>query len=276
MENMKITCLVDNAVKPVSSLWGEHGLSFFIESDQHGMLFDTGASGTVLLHNLEQAGIPPENIDALALSHSHPDHTGGLPALLSQREGIPIYAHPDLFRPRFSRQGGEMRPKWLRMSPDELKQMAELHLDASPQQILPGIWATGEITERNEPEGRSPHHFVRSGEGWAPDPYRDDTALVLETKKGLFVLCGCCHAGLLNTLDHVRRQFGRDPVGVAGGTHLISASKEQIDRTAARLQDMGSPILYLNHCTGPRAFVALSQAFGDRVTDCPAGTTIPC
>ena len=276
MANLKITCLVDNAVKPGSSLWGEHGLSFLIESGRHSLLFDTGATGTVLLHNFEQAGVSAENIDALALSHSHPDHTGGLPALLSQREGIPIYAHPDLFQPRFSRQGGEMRPKWLPMNPDELEQMAELHLNAAPQQILPGIWTTGEIAERNEPEGRSPHHVVRSGEGWAPDPYRDDLSLVLETTRGLFVLCGCCHAGLLNTLIHVRRQFGRDPVGVAGGTHLTGASEEHLDRTVARLRDMGSPKLYLNHCTGPQAFVTLSQAFDDRVTDCPAGSTIRC
>jgi 7,8-dihydropterin-6-yl-methyl-4-(beta-D-ribofuranosyl)aminobenzene 5'-phosphate synthase len=115
---------------------------------------------------------------------------------------------------------------------------------------------------------------VREGDGWAPDPYRDDLSLVLETGAGLFVVCGCCHAGLLNTLAHVRRHFGEDPVGVAGGTHLIGAGTEQLDRTVARLREMGSPRLHLNHCTGPDAFVALSRAFGDRVSHCPAGTTL--
>jgi 7,8-dihydropterin-6-yl-methyl-4-(beta-D-ribofuranosyl)aminobenzene 5'-phosphate synthase len=271
---MKVTCLVDNAVKPLSPLWGEHGLCFLIESEQKRLLFDTGATGAVLMHNLEEQAVSPASIHALALSHSHPDHTGGLPGLLSQRERIPIYAHPDLFRPRFSQQGGEMKSKWLPVSPDRLSQMAELHLDAAPQQILPGIWTTGEIKERSEPEGRSPHHFVRSGEDWAPDPYRDDMALVLETTMGLFLLCGCCHAGLLNTMDHVSREFGSNPVGVAGGTHLTGASMEQVRRTADRLRDMGSPRLHLNHCTGPRAFVALSHVFGGRVSDCPAGATI--
>lgn len=271
---MKVLCLVDNSVQPLSGFWGEHGLSFWIESDSRNILFDTGSSGTVLLHNLEIAGLSLEGLDALALSHSHPDHTGGLAAVLEQRRGIPAYAHPDLFRPRYVKKNDEMVPKCLPMSSQVVEQKADLHLSQAPQEIVDGVWTTGEIVNRVEPEGRSPHHYVRSENGWAADPYRDDQSLVLETAKGLLLLCGCCHAGLLNTLEQVRSSFGSYPVAVAGGTHLIGACQAQLDRTIERLREMGSPDLHLNHCTGQRAFAVLSWAFGERVEHCPAGTVL--
>jgi len=265
---MKLTCLVDNAVQPHSASWGEHGLAFLIESEEGWLLFDTGASGAVLLHNLEVAEVAPRSISALVLSHSHWDHTGGLSALLERVPGLPIYAHPDLVRERFSRRGGEVQAKGLPLA------LEALRLSAAPQEVLPGIWTTGEISERPEPEGRSPHHFVRDGEGWAPDPYRDDMSLVLEGSQGLVLICGCCHAGLLNTLLHVRRAFGRDPVAVLGGTHLISADERHLRRLVEVLRRLGPPALYLNHCTGQAAYVVLAQAFGDRVAPCPAGTVL--
>ncbi len=273
---MKVTCLVDNAVKAQSPFWGEHGLSFLIEQDNRRLLFDTGATDSVLLHNLNQVQLSLRDIDAIALSHSHPDHTGGLPQLLMQREAVPVYAHPDLLRPRYVRRNGETTPKGLPMTADALEKHAELRLDASPREIFPGIWTTGAITERDEPEGRSPHHLVRTEEGWVPDPYLDDMSLVLKTSGGFFVLCGCCHAGLLNTLDHVYSHFGQMPIAVVGGTHLIGASKKQLEHTVERLRAMGTPKLHLNHCTGPGAFVTLASAFQGRVNDCPAGTTIHC
>jgi 7,8-dihydropterin-6-yl-methyl-4-(beta-D-ribofuranosyl)aminobenzene 5'-phosphate synthase len=272
---MRLQCLVDNSVQPSSAFWGEHGLSFLVEADDgQRLLFDTGASGPVLLHDLECAGVEIGTIDVVVLSHSHPDHAGGLPALLERRTDLLIHAHPELCRPRYSEKNGVKTPKGLPLSPEALKRQAGLKLSADPQQVLPGVWTSGEIEERSEPEGRSPHHLVRRGEDWLPDPYRDDLSLVLETGAGLFVVCGCCHAGLLNTITHVRRHFGEDPVGVAGGTHLIGAGREQLAHTVARLRELHSPILHLNHCTGPAAFVALSQAFGERVFHCPAGTTL--
>lgn len=271
---IKITCLVDNAVRHATPFWGEHGFAVLIEVPGGRVLFDTGTSGTVLLHNLEIAKVAPESISALALSHSHPDHTGGLAALLERRPRLPIYAHPDLPRERFSRWEGEVKAKSLPMSLETLHQQAELRLSAARQTILPGIWTTGEISERAEPEGRSPHHVVRQGDGWVPDPYRDDMSLVLEGAEGLILVCGCCHAGLLNTLLHVQRTFGQFPVAVIGGTHLANADEEHMCHLVKTLRQMGPPALYPNHCTGQAAYVTLVQAFGDRVAPCPAGTAL--
>jgi len=273
---MKLIGLVDNAALSHSPFWGEHGLAFLVESPDGRMLFDTGASGTVLMHNLEVAGIAPETIDALAISHGHHDHTGGLAAFLEQRPGLPLYAHPDLLRERFSQREGKMRSVGIPLAPERLRRLADLRLSAEPQEVLPGIWTSGEIVERPEAEGRSAHHFVRGEKGLEPDPYRDDMALVLEAGRGLVLLCGCCHAGLLNTLSHVERVFQRPVTAIIGGTHLINADADHLERVRQKMLETESVRnIYLNHCSGEMAFFTLLTALGPEVVhSCPAGTRI--
>ena len=105
MSVKKITCIIDNAVKPGSPYWGEHGLAFQIETAAGTVQFDTGASEALLAHNLAKLGQHPSSIGAIVLSHAHFDHTGGLPAILpEQGKKLPLHANPDIFRPRFSRR----------------------------------------------------------------------------------------------------------------------------------------------------------------------------
>ncbi len=274
---MKVTCVVDNAVQRSSPFWGEHGLAFLIETEAGRLLFDTGQSGTVLLHNLEVLGVDPATIDALAISHAHYDHTGGLPALLEHiRSGTPLYANADLFRERFSRREGELRSIGLSLTREELAARLTLCLGAAPQEILPGVWTTGEITSRPEPEGSSARHVVREGEAFVSDPYQDDMALLLEMKNRLVLLCGCCHAGLLNTLAHVQRTFERPIVVIAGGLHLTSATADHQQRVGEVLVEMESvQRVYPSHCTGEAAFVSLLLTLGPSIVrPCPAGTKL--
>lgn len=272
---MKSICIVDNTAR--GSLWGEHGLAFLIEAeDGTQVLLDTGQSGTVLLHNLAELKIDPGQIDVVVLSHGHKDHTGGLVALLERSPGLPVYAHPNLFRGRFvRREDRKIVAVGLPLKREALAAEVELHLSAESAEIVPGVWTTGEIIHRPEPEGRSDRHLVRAGEGWAPDPYRDDMSLLLDTAQGLVLSCGCCHAGLLNTLLQVRRTFEGDIIAVTGGTHLVSADEAHLAHVVDVLRDeYGSPHLYLNHCTGEKARFALTTAFGDRVHFCPGGTVL--
>jgi 7,8-dihydropterin-6-yl-methyl-4-(beta-D-ribofuranosyl)aminobenzene 5'-phosphate synthase len=280
---MNVTCVIDDAVRRSSPFWGEHGLAFLIETEAGRVLFDTGQSGTVLLHNLELLDVGPVTIDALAISHAHYDHTGGLTALLERvRPGTPLYANPDLFRERFSRREGEPRNVGLSLTREQLAAWLTLELSPTPQEIIPGVWTTGEITERPEPEGSSAYHLVREGDVFVADAYRDDMALVLEISdrersgRRLALLCGCCHAGLLNTLAHVQRTFGGPIVAIAGGLHLTNTAADDLQGVSEVLVGMESvQCIWPNHCTGEVAFITLTLTLGPSVVrPCPAGTIL--
>jgi 7,8-dihydropterin-6-yl-methyl-4-(beta-D-ribofuranosyl)aminobenzene 5'-phosphate synthase len=273
-----LRCLVDNNALD-NSFRAEHGLSFSVETPAGQILFDTGQSGDVLTHNAARLGLDLHCMDALILSHAHYDHTGGLEAFLqNSRDGIRLHAHPDLFRERFSMKDGQPRSIGLRMKQADLARRAVLKLSAEPDQVLPGIWTTGEITPRTEFEGRSLHHFILVHEERHPDPYRDDMALVLDAQSGLIIVCGCCHAGLLNTLAHVQHVFAqRNIAAIVGGAHLAQVDPANLEHTVDVLRATSTgttPSLYLNHCTGERPLARLARAFGEKVHACPAGTVL--
>ncbi len=271
-----ITCLVNDETQPGSGLRAEHGLSFFIQTDEKRLLFDTGPNGRVLLYNATKLGLDLRGVSDAVLSHSHPDHTGGLRTALSLARGCKLFAHPAIFQERFRRRRW-WRPKYvgLPLSQREIEECAELKLSSQPVEVAPQVWTTGEVAPRPAAEGRSARHLIHTPRGWAPDPYADDMALVFDTSRGLVVVLGCGHAGLLNTLACARRTFGGRIQAVLGGAHLLDLGEEEIDHIISILREgYGSPRLYLNHCTGDRALSLLSQAFPDQTVPYLAGTSI--
>jgi len=271
----QIICVVDNQAVPGSKLRSEHGLSLWIETKDGVLLFDTGKTKATLRHNLRKLHLSLQDVDCLALSHAHYDHTGGLEMVLSKRYGIKIFTNPDILRPRYALRDGKYQSIGLPLDPTLLVNNADLRLSAQPNQIFPDLWTTGVISKRPEPLGSSPHLLVRDDGAWRQDPYQDDMSLVLKTARGLVLICGCCHAGLLNTLIHVEDNFEGPIRMVIGGTHLVSADDQQLDHVISIIQDRYQGVdLYLNHCTGQKAIKRLSTALGDQVRSCPAGTIL--
>ena len=271
----KITCVVNDVALSEIDLRREHGLAFWIETGQGNILFDTGQTAEVLSHNLAVLDLRPQDAGSLALSHAHYDHTGGLEAILSKNLDLTIYAHIDIFQPRYSLQKGKYQSIGISLTHESLTKQAQLHLSNAPSEIFHGLWTTGEISERPEPEGRSAQHFIRTNKGWQPDSYRDDLSLVIKTSAGLVLICGCCHAGLLNTLFHVQQKFEGSIIAVLGGTHLMTANDLYLNHVIEIITDR-FPYLnfYLNHCTGEQAYQTLTRAFGSRIKSCPAGTVV--
>ncbi len=272
---MRLTVVVDNRARP--PLRPQAAFAVWIEERAgRAALFDTGGSGEVLLHNLEVLGLDPRRLRAVAISHAHADHTGGLAALLPfLREGTPLYAHPTLFRQRYSDHGRGPDPVGMRLSRAEVAARLTLRLSREPQEIFPGLWTSGEIVERPFPEGRSTRHFIRTEQGFVPDPYEDDMALVLRWGEGVFLLCGCCHAGLLNTMRHVERRWMLPIRGAGGGTHLINASAAQIAATVEALRRLRTlRLLWTGHCSGAAFEAAVAQALPDRWVPMEAGAEL--
>lgn len=272
---VRVTCVVENAAQRSSGFWGEHGVAFWVETSDGRVLFDTGQSGDVLLHNAALLSLELSTADALILSHAHYDHTGGISALLPQvRDGLPLYGNAALFQPRYSERPDGLASNGFRVERAALGAF-DLHLSDAPQEVLPGVWTSGAIVDRPYFEGRSAQHYAEVAGEIVPDPYADDLSMVLDTGDGLVVLCGCCHAGLLNTLAHVRAHFDRPVRAIIGGTHLARATDADLAQAVAVLRDeYGTPAIYPNHCSGERAYGALDRAFGDRVQPCPAGTVL--
>jgi 7,8-dihydropterin-6-yl-methyl-4-(beta-D-ribofuranosyl)aminobenzene 5'-phosphate synthase len=267
--------LVENTVPGKSDgLMGEHGFSLFVERPEIRLLFDTGASGTALLHNASRLGVDLRTAEAIVLSHGHMDHSGGLVAALRAiGKPIPVYGHPDIFTDRYGKRADRVTYAGLPFKREALEGMgAVFALSPAFRRIGPGIYLTGEVPRRNAFETGDAHLFITRDGASVRDPFTDDQSLVLETTEGLALVLGCCHAGLVNTLEHVRNQLPGRPIrAVIGGTHLGFAPPEQLARTIELLRTLNIRLIGCSHCTGLPAGARLVAELGDRVEFCNVG-----
>jgi 7,8-dihydropterin-6-yl-methyl-4-(beta-D-ribofuranosyl)aminobenzene 5'-phosphate synthase len=232
------------------------------------VLLDTGSSVEGLVHNLHALGADPREIETIVLSHGHFDHTIGLNGLAKRLEPLPpLLVHPDFWlRRRIALPGRE--PVELPTTSREKLRAAgfEVIEERRPSPLLSnGLLATGEIDRSTEFErGFSVHQAFQHGE-WQPDPFvADDQALVGHVRgKGLVVITGCGHAGVINTVRCARKLTGVDRVyGIVGGFHLATPAFEPIiPQTVEALREIGPEVLAPTHCTGWRATHALAAAF---------------
>ena len=262
---MRITTLVENTVSK-SELLAEHGLSLLLETDDEVILFDTG-QGCALVHNAEKMGVDLSKVDKIVLSHGHHDHTGGLLNALKACEGAQIYGHPGIFDEKYSKTRCEQRPIGMPYEKRLLELMgAELCLSRESIQIVRGTRTTGEVKRRIDFE-TIPERLCAMRNGMLQsDELFDDLSLIVSGKKGVAVIFGCGHSGVINTLAQVREMTDKAPISlVVGGIHLMGANEDRIDRTIEQLKSFEIEKFALCHCTGMPAMIKLYEAFGDRV-----------
>ena len=195
------------------ALIGEHGFAALIEPDQgEPVLFDTG-QGLTLLHNARRMGRDLAAVSKVVISHGHYDHTGGLLPLLQEHGAKVIYGDERIFAPRHRvKDNGECYPIGMPFTRAELEANgATFELSADFREIAPGMFLTGSVP-RLTPFEKGDQGLYCDCSGQEPDLTPDDQSLILETGKGLVVLLGCCHAGLVNTLEHIARLTGRRDV----------------------------------------------------------------
>jgi len=274
----KLTVITENTVPAKGDgLYAEHGFSLFLERPEIRILFDTGPAGVATLHNAPRLGVDLRTADAIVLSHGHMDHTGGLAgALRAVGKPIPVYGHPAIFTDRYGKRGDQVRYGGLPYKPEALEGMGAIFdLSDEFRAIAPGLYLSGEIPRRRAFETGDAHLFVKVDGELRKDPLKDDQSLAVETADGLALILGCCHAGLINTIDQVQAKLpGKSIHTIIGGTHLGFAPPEQLRETIAILKGMGIRRLGLSHCTGLQAGVQLARELGTAVEFCNVGYSV--
>jgi len=354
---MKITTIVEDTVYG-SELFAEHGVSMLIEVDKQKILFDTGQSGEVLLRNAATMGIDLSQVDKLVLSHGHYDHTGGLRSLGKIIDSVDTFAHPDIFQNKWSKRQNQGRYIGIPFSKQAVSGWGfNLHLSKEPMMISESVIVTGEIPRVTDFESVDNNLCLREGDVFVQDQIYDDLSLIVRSEKGLILILGCAHSGLVNILKYlfqlrdrwlmpqlqdkqstnlqnvpptpqlqakqpepklpVRQPEAKLPVKhktqksqdnslqlqtkdegqlvlltqqnlapykknynddnlhlVIGGTHLVGANKDRIQKTIKALKDFNAENVAVSHCTGEKAVIMLYQAFGDDMVSNHVGNVI--
>lgn len=273
--NIKATIVSENCVYHLPGAVAEHGLSIFMETDRGNYLLDTGA-GKAIVNNAMVLGLDLKSIKGIIVSHHHWDHTGGIGPVLDLTGGVNIYAHPEFFKESYSVTGSTARYIGVPYPRPLLEAKgAKFRFSDQFREIEPGLWLTGEVPRRTDYEIGDQKQMIRSGEGYVKDDLRDDQSVVVETDKGLFVILGCCHSGIINTLGYIVEKMGRRDIHtVIGGTHLGPVSDAQRAKSIDALKGFDIERLGVSHCTGQKTALLLAGAFGERFFFCNVGTVV--
>lgn len=257
---MKITLLVDKQTSP--DLQSEFGLAMLLESPSSGCwLFDTGAD-SALRYNCEKLNISAEKLNRVILSHGHYDHTGGLANLTPEI----IYAPMGCAVNHYSYHAADdIHHIAMPEAAKKVLYSSQVHYTNSPEKIADDLYLTGFIP-RNSFEGPG-GNFYHDKACNVPDHVPEEQALV--TTDGVLI-SGCCHAGVINTLEHCRNILPDIKIHtVVGGLHLRSASSERLHKTAEYLRKNQIKKLYIMHCTGENAITALREMLPDTLVYSP-------
>ena len=270
---------------PADALVAEHGLSQLVRVEtggtSHALLFDTGYSSYGVPHNIDLLGVDLGGVEGVVLSHGHMDHTGSLYPIL-ERVGrpVPVVLHPEGFHaPRFFGlpDGRKLRFPVTLKREDVARLGGKVVESREPVLLADGtVLVTGEVERTTLFEKGLPNATLERNGKQEKDPIRDDQALAIHLKgKGLVIVSGCAHAGIINTILHARKVTGVSEIhAVIGGFHLSGPLFEPIiEKTVEALTEMHLKMIVPMHCTGWKAIQRFAEAFPDSFVLNSVGTT---
>jgi len=299
-DKLEVTVLVDNytdllllqgtdvvrraAVRPPNATLAEHGLScllkVYADSEEHVVLFDASVSPIGLLHNADLLGVDLSRIESVVLSHGHFDHFGGLIAFLNRaQKGIPLVLHPDAFLPRrINVPALGMQVELPRLDEVALKETGVAIDKRGEASTMASdlVSVLGQVERVTEFEKGFPWAEALIDDEWVVDPFIDDQGVAVKVKgRGLVVISGCAHAGIINTVKHARKVTGTDKVhAVLGGFHLTGPLFEPIiGPTIEETKRIGPDYIVPMHCTGWKAITQFATEMPEQFLLNVVGTT---
>lgn len=202
------------------------GFACLVNGTEKTVLFDTGGKGSVLLENMKNMGVSPGDIETVVISHNHGDHTGGLLAVLEKNGRVTVYLPPSCPKAFVDQttSGG-----------------AKVVVVTKPVEMCKGVFIVGPIGDK----------IV-------------EQALAVVTRKGLVVITGCSHPGVIEFVKEAKRQLNEEVYMVCGGMHLLKHSESEVKQTIAQLKELGVRKVGPTHCTGDKAIALFKEAFGEQ------------
>ncbi len=284
LDNLRITVVAEDSVQYESSYLGQHGISLLLEAERKGtvkrVLVDVAQNPDALLENMMKMNISPASIDVIVLTHCHYDHTRGLAKVLCEigKKNFPVIAHPDIFRLNFTT---DPFLRHIGVVDGDSRENIEaaggiLYLTKDPMQIMPGLMTTGEVARVTDFEEVDMSLFTVIEGEIKSDTMLDDISVAANVKeRGIVVVTGCGHAGIINILRHIRSLKNEQKIhGIIGGFHLVEASKTRILKTVRGLKEFGPDWIAAGHCTGFRTQVELFNTFKDKFSPLCTGMVV--
>jgi len=266
---LSITVLVDN-VSHREDLRSEAAFSAWLETERGVLLFDVAETAEAVIDNARALNIDLAAANAIAISHGHHDHTGGLAGVLAAAPNATLYVHPATSAPKWHGR----RRRNIGMSEENVASLAGrevIHVE-KPMTTPQGLILSGSIPGPESPAERGFDAEVDGERG--PDRFVDEMFVLADTATGVVLITGCCHRGLVNTLNHAKTISGGKPIAtVLGGLHMARLTDAEMDATIAALQSAGTETLIAGHCTGDNAVAYLVEHASFRVETFHAGFT---
>ncbi len=284
LKRLCVKVIAEDSVGYETPYLGQHGISLLLSAEHasgvNHVLVDVAQDPVALLENFKRMNISLACVDAVVLTHCHYDHTQGVAKILGEigKKDLPIIAHPDLFRKHFI-SDPFLRPIGV-MDGDRKSDIEAaggvLYLTRDPLNILPGLMTTGEVPRVTDFEEVGMDLYTLENGKVKQDAMIDDLSLVANVKgKGLIIVTGCSHAGIVNIAHHAMKLNAKEKIhAIIGGFHLIEASEQRIKKTASELKKIGPNWVYAGHCTGFKAQMALYNVFKDRFSPLYTGLSV--
>jgi 7,8-dihydropterin-6-yl-methyl-4-(beta-D-ribofuranosyl)aminobenzene 5'-phosphate synthase len=269
---------------PSDTLLAEHGLCLLVrvfkDDKRYSVLLDTGWSKIGVPHNMEMLGVETSEIEAVVISHGHMDHFGALPEVLESvtHRGISVIIHPDAFLPRALSLPTGARIKMPVLEESAIQKTGvDVVKTKTPHALASGlIFSLGEVERVTDFEKGMPGAIIEREGKFEPDLILDDHGLVLNLKeKGLVIITGCAHSGIINTVKYAKKITGVDTVyAIIGGFHLTGPEFIPLtERTIHELEKINPSVIVPMHCTCWVAINWIATRFSTQFRLNSVGTT---